>query len=191
VVDARGSQNRTQFIVIGVLIALMAAGSLIATKSSPKPTTNPPDTARAVVVPTTNGATTVVVPPCNVKLDGVIADAEAGRATPDTVRFELPQGQKSKSVLVPHCNATTGAATASGDLPDAAFVLSGASGDYPGIQALMLGAQLQVLVPTGNTVKTVVVPPCSGKPTQARKLGQDSVVAPRTPSSNTAIAPPC
>jgi hypothetical protein len=189
-VKTRDPNRTVLWVICGIIVVFVLGGVVIGKKSEPKKSTTPPDSARAVVVPTDDVSRTVVVSPCNTPASETVADAESGRPTPDSVRFELPQGSGARAVLIPHCNAKTGAATASGDLPAAAFVLPVGT-KVPSYKANSVGAQLQVLLPTETEVRTVVVPPCSGKQTTPRRVQEDALVEPTEPGSKVATAPPC
>lgn len=193
------NETRVPIIASAALIALLVIGALAteSTTTTVVTTVGPPNNARAVVVPTNDGvARTVVVPPCNTPVIQTLRNAAKRKATPNTVALVLSAGPSARAVIVPDCLKASGAVTATGGLPSAAFVLPvGVKGD--GIPTLQLGARSQVIVPAGSPAKVLVVPPCTGRvgpkkpaPSSGASEGQDVVLSPRK-GSDTVAAPAC
>lgn len=184
--------NRTVWIVGGALILIFVVGSLVAgggKKKKAAAAPSPPVSARAVVLPA-NRTRTVVVPPCNTPVRTTARNAAAGRPTPGATTFELPPRRGVRTLLVPHCQPTkSGATTASGDIPSAAFVLGDRerlTKDRDGkILAGGVAAGSQLILPDGSSTPTIVVPGCTKK---AAANERDAVLA---GGSDVAVAPAC
>jgi hypothetical protein len=145
---AVGAPNRTVLYVIAAIIVLFVVGGLVVgSKQKKTKTPLPPANARAVVVPTDDAARTLVVAPCRTPLADTVADARAGRSTPNTVRVQLPRGSGDRAVLVPNCSPQTGGV--SSGLPAAAFVLPVGTRSNR-LQVPPMRASAQLLVPEGG-----------------------------------------
>ena len=194
-----GSPNRTLFYVIGAIVAIFVIGGLlVGKKEEPKPGQPPaPPNARAVVVPTDDAARTVVVSPCQTNVSETAADVESGKATPNTVRVELPRGGGDRAVFVPHCSPESGGVTSG--RPAAAFILPKGERTKT-LQMPPLNAESQLLVQADSEARTLVIPPCTGqiggeagRPAPEVEGGreQDVVLEPEDPGSDLATAPQC
>jgi hypothetical protein len=196
----RGARNRVLPAVLGGLIVLtIAAQFLTGGGESSSTSSTPPPNARAVLVATEDAERMVVVAPCNTDAELTERDAARDEPTPGAVRLELPRGSGSRAILVPHCNPTTRAMTASGEqLPSALFVLP-AGTRTPTLKTPPLRADAQVIVPARSRARTIVVPACTGRQPpgsdnpKAPPEGKDKDVVLETGSgsSRTATAPPC
>lgn len=186
--------NKTAYVTIGVLIFLLVVGVALAGK--PKSKTTPPkplSNARAVLVSGGGVARTIVVSPCNTPVASTEREIAAGRPAPNAVTLGLPAGPDARAVLVPDCLKASAGATASGSLPAAAFVLPIGT-RVAANTTLQIGAQTQILVPSGSRARTVIVPPCSAvpakRPVPGRNGRQDVVLSPGG-GTDTATAPEC
>jgi hypothetical protein len=200
-VPGAGTTNRTVTIIIVVIALLFLIGGLIVGKkeeemTAPKPI---PTNARALVVPTDDAARTVVVAPCGTDLADTTKDAENGKATPNSLRFEFAKGSGDRSVLIPDCTPTGGVSGSNAGLPSAAFVLAAGTRENQ-LSIPPLRAESQALVPNGGKARTVVLGPCTGlqggsagKPVPARTGGQsqDQVLEPEAGQGDVATAAQC
>jgi hypothetical protein len=198
--DSSASQpdgTRTVVIVVVSLIVLLVAGYAIAksTSSTSKPSTVEPGT-RAVVVPTADAARTVVVAPCGTGTNVLTSNATAVMNTTGAISLQLPQGSGDRVILIPKCSGGQGGGAGPSELPSAAFVT------HPGTRVPAIGspshtlslqigapntAQFVVTVPSGSTIRTVVLTPCQ----KARPSGPSQQVLSAAAGSSTAIAPAC
>ena len=184
--------NRVPWVVGGGLIAVFVLGALVFGSGSggEMPMPDPaslPENARAVKLPGER-AYTVVVPPCGTRAAATAEDAERDQSTPGATRLTAPAGEGVTTVLVPHCQPGTGTTNARGDLPSAAFVLTGdeRAGEVQGtLSANGAIARSQVLLPAGSQVETLVIPPCQ------RSTAGGDVVLEAPEGSDTAVAPSC
>jgi hypothetical protein len=188
-------QDRIVFVTIAVLIVVLVVAGTIG-KSSSKNSSNVNEGTRAVIVPTTDAVRTVVVPPCGTGTNVRSANVAAITNTPGTTSVELPQGPGMRVVLIPRCGAGHGGSAGTTNLPSAVFV------PRPGAKLPSVGtgsnasssqvaapqdAQLQLTVPNGSPIKTVIVEPCE----QAHVTGPAEQVLSAGGRSTTAVAPPC
>jgi len=197
------SVNRTPFAVMVGLVVVMVLGSVAADSLKSESSTNPPaplDNARAVLLPSGDGIDrTVVVPPCRTPPETTADDVQAGRPAPNAVLFSLSSAGEAQAVMVPECIRGSTAVTVDGDLPAAAFVLPVGIREAANPR-LQIGAQSQLIVPAGSSVRTVVVPPCTGSrprpsgtpatPAAAGATGSDVVLDPRG-DTDLVTAPSC
>lgn len=192
-------QDRTVFITIAALLAVLAIGGTVANSIKSASSTNSSNVnagTRAVIVPTADAVRTVVVPPCATGTDVRAASAAAIMETPGTTSVQLPQGTGVRVVLVPRCGAGQGGSSGTTNLPSAVFVPA------PGARLPTVGtgrnasssqvaapqdAQLQLTVPNGSPIKTIIVGPCE-KP---HVSGPAEEVLSAGNRSRTAVAPPC
>lgn len=192
-------QDRIVFITIAVLIVVLVIAGTIS--SSSKKTSSVNEGTRAVIVPTADAVRTVVVPPCGTGTDVRSANAAAITNTAGTTSVELPQGPGERVVLVPRCGAGQGGSAGTTNLPSAEFVLrpgatlpsvgtgsnasasNASSSQVAGPQA----AQLQLTVPNGSPIRTIIVGPCE----KAHVSGPAELVLSAGGRSSTAVAPPC
>ncbi len=191
-------QDRTVLITIVGLIVVLAIGGTIASSISSSSSTSSDVNAgtRAVIVPTADAVRTVVVPPCGTGTGVRTSNAAAIMQTPGTTSVELPQGAGVRLVLVPRCGAGQGGTSGASNLPSAVFVPS------PGAKLPSVGtgrnasssqvaasqdAQLQLTVPNGSPIKTIIVGPCE----KAHVVGPAEQLLSAENGSTTAVAPPC
>ena len=187
-------QDHLVFYTIGVLIVALVVGGTIGASS--KKTSSVNEGTRAVVVPTADAVRTVVVPPCGTGTNVSSANATALTNTVGTTSVELPQGTGERVVLVPKCGAGHGGSAGNTNLPSAAFVPapgaklpsvgtgSNASSSQAGASQ---DAQLQLTVPNGSPIKTIIVGPCEKTPVS----GPAQQVLSAANRSTIAVAPPC
>jgi len=186
-------KNRTPLVVGGLLILLLAFGGLVCGgKKKKKSVTSPPVSARAVVLPASRSRT-VVVPPCNTPVSTTVGNAARGRPTPGATTVQLPPGRGVYTLLVPHCQPTkSGSTNVEGSIPSALFVLGDRkrlTKDRKGtIEDDGVVAQSQLLLAEGSNTSTIVVPPCTKKPTGK---GRDSVLSADKGNPDLAVGPPC
>jgi hypothetical protein len=186
-------QDRMVFITIAALIVVLVVAGTI---GSSKKTSSVNVGTRAVIVPTADAVRTVVIPPCGTGTDVRSASAPAIINTAGTTSVELPQGAGERVVLVPKCGAGKGGSGGTSNLPSAVFVPS------PGARLPSVGtgsnasssqvaapqdAQLELTVPNGSPIKTIIVSPCE----KARVSGPAEQVLSAGTRSTTAVAPPC
>lgn len=191
----RPGSNRSVWIVLFALLVLLVGGSLIKGTGSSSSQVN--EGTRAVVVPTSDAARTVIVPPCGTG-SPVSSGGTANALVTGATVVGLPQGTGVRMVIVPRCAAGSGASGGLSLLPSAAFVprpntpvpalgaksASGSSGPVVGDPT---AATSQLQVTAGSDVRTVVVPPCTGKSTGPA----DSILASAPGSPGVALAPGC
>jgi hypothetical protein len=177
------------------LLVLLVGGSLLAGTSMTTSKVN--EGLRAVVVPTGDIARTVIVPPCGTGTP-VSSGGTANVLVTGATVVELPQGSGVRLVLVPRCAAGSGASGGQSLLPSAAFVprpntpvptlggksVSGSSGP---VVADPSAATSQLEVTAGSDVRTVVVPPCTGKSTGPA----ESILGSAAGTPGVAVAPGC
>lgn len=188
-------QNRIVLITIAVLIVVLVIAGTIGSSSSKK-TSSVNVGTRAVIVPTADAVRTVVVPPCGTGTNVQSANVATVMNTAGTTSIELPRATGVRVVLVPKCGAGNGGAAGTTNLPSAVFVPA------PGAKLPSVGtgasasssqaaapqdAQLQVTVPNGSPVKTIVVAPCE----KTKVSGPAEQVLGPANSSTTAVAPSC
>jgi hypothetical protein len=188
-------QDRIVLITIAALVVVLVIAGTIGGGSSKKSSSVNVGT-RAVIVPTTDAVRTVVVPPCGTGTDVRSANAAAVMNTAGTTSVELPQGAGVRVVLVPKCGAGQGGSGGTSNLPSAAFV-PGPGTRLPSVGtgsnasssqvAAPQDAQLQVTVPNGSPIKTIIVGPCE----KAHISGPAEQVLSAGTRSTTAVAPPC
>jgi hypothetical protein len=186
-------ENKLPWIIGVVLIAVLVIGALVVgggKKKSKGGPTAPPESARALSLPV-NRARTVVVPPCNTPVEQTTRSAARGQGTPGATTLGLPRGSGVRFVLVPHCQPKAGVTSAPGNLPSAAFVLPAgerpSEGQGGGFVSGGVNARTQLLLPSGSTASTVVVPPCRKKTDGKR----DVIVGAQKAGSHTVVAPSC
>lgn len=187
-------QNRIVLITIAVLIVVLVIGGTVGSSSKNSSTVNAG--TRAVIVPTADAIRTVVIPPCGTGTTVRSANATAIINTVGTTSVELPQGAGVRVVLVPKCGAGHGGSGGTSNLPSAVFV-PGPGAKPPSVGtgsnasssqvASPQDAQLQVTVPNGSPVRTIIVGPCE----QAHVSGPAEQVLGAANGSTTAIAPSC
>jgi hypothetical protein len=187
-------QNRIVLITIAVLIVVLVVAGTIG--SSSKKTSSVNVGTRAVIVPTADAVRTVVVPPCGTGTSVRSANAAAIMDTAGTTSVELPRGTGVRVVLVPKCGAGRGGSAGTTNLPSALFVPRPGSSLPPvgtgsnassSQAAAPQDAQLQVAVPNGSSIRTIVVEPC--EKTKVSGPAEQLLGAPN--GSTTAVAPPC
>lgn len=188
-------QNRIVLTTIAVLIVVLVIAGTVGSSSSKKSSTVNQGT-RAVIVPTTDAVRTVVVPPCGTGTDVLSANAAAIMNTAGTTSVELPQGTGVRVVLVPKCGAGQAGSAGITNLPSAVFVprpgatlpaVGTGSSASSSQAAAPQDAQLQVTVPNGSPIKTIIVAPCE----KAHVSGPAEQVLSAANRSTTAVAPPC
>ncbi len=187
--------NRIVLMTIaGLLVVLVIAGTVGSSSSKNSSTVN--QGTRAVIVPTADAGRTVVVPPCGTGTNVRSANAAAIVNTPGTTSVELPQGEGLRVVLVPRCGAGHGGSAGPSNLPSAVFVPSPAARPPPvgtgsnassSQVAASQDAQLQLTVPDGSPIRTIIVGPCE----KASVSGAAQQVLGAASGSTTAVAPPC
>ncbi len=188
-------QNRIVLTTIAVLIVVLVVAGTIGSSSS-KNTSSVNQGTRAVIVPTADAVRTVVIPPCGTGTTVSSANAAAIINTAGTTSVQLPEGTGVRVVLVPKCGAGHGGSAGTSNLPSAVFVPS------PGAKLPSVGtgsnasssqvaapqdAQLQVTVPNGSPIRTIVVAPCE----KTHVSGPAEQVLSAADRSTTAVAPPC
>jgi hypothetical protein len=188
-------QDRLVFIAIAVLIVVLVVGGTLGSSSN-KQTSSVNAGTRAVIVPTADAVRTVVVPPCGTGTDVRSPNAAAITNTTGTTSVELPRGAGERVVLVPRCGAGHGGSAGTTNLPSAVFVPA-AGAKLPSVGtgssasssqvAASQDAQLQVTVPIGSPIKTIIVGPCE----KAHISGPAEQVLGAESRSTTAVAPPC
>jgi hypothetical protein len=187
-------QNRIVLITIAVLIVVLVIAGTIG--SSSKKTSSVNVGTRAVIVPTADAVRTVVVPPCGTGTNIQSANVSTVVNTAGTTSIELPRATGVRVVLVPKCGAGHGGSAGTTNLPSAAFVpapgaklppVGTGAGASSSQAAAPQDAQLQVTVPNGSPVKTIVVAPCE----KTKVSGPAEQVLGPAKNSTTAVAPPC
>ncbi|MBV9310920.1 MAG: hypothetical protein JOZ73_08810 [Solirubrobacterales bacterium] len=179
-----------------MLIVILVIGSALGSKSSTVSAVNPG--MRAVIVPTADGSRTVVVPPCGTGTNVTSTNAALTSSTPGAITLQLPQGPGDRIVLIPKCTGARGGVSGTSAVPSAAFVTKAGTAIPPvgpsrstassSSQAGAPGsAQLQVSVPDGSPIRTVVVAPCE----KVHDTGPAEQILGTTGRSSTAIAPSC
>jgi hypothetical protein len=187
--DPAPGPTRVPWVVIGTLVALMAAAGIAATKSKTPPVKT--EGSRAIVLPPADRTRTVVVPPCSPATVITAANASSQIDVPGTVAVSIPQGAPARTVVIPRCSAKAAPSPGSPIIAAAAFVL-GPGEQVSDVQSakaadpIASGIKAQVTVPTGSPVTTIVAAPCQGKSTSAR-----TTVLNPTAGSGVAIAPGC
>lgn len=188
-------QNRIVLATIAGLLVVLVIGGVIGSGSSKKSSTVNRGT-RAVIVPTADAVRTLVVPPCGTGNTLSSANAASIVNTPGTTSVELPRGDGLRVVLVPRCGAGHGGSAGPSNLPSAVFVTSpttrlpsvGTGSNTSSSQvAASQDAQLQLTVPGGSPIRTIIVGPCE----KASVSGAAQQVLSATSRSTTAVAPPC
>jgi hypothetical protein len=178
------------------LLVVLVAGYAIAKSLKGTPSAEIAGT-RAVVVPTNDGAFTVIVAPCGTGANVLTSNVAALRQTTGTITIQLPKGQGERSVLVPACGGGHAGSVGGSELPSAAFVPA-AGLPLPPIGAgkpttttpeagSLESTQLEVTVPTGSPIRTVVVSPCE----KTRLSGPAQQLLSPAGNSSTAVAPAC
>jgi hypothetical protein len=181
-------RNRIPFVVAGVLIVLLGGGVLLfkGGKKSSGPKV-PQENARAVSVPT-DRPRTVVVAPCNTPVEQTTTSAAKGESTPGATTLELPRGNGTRFVLVPHCLPKAGVTATPGNIPSAAFVLADKERPVEGqggtLTAGSAVARTQLILPNGAKTATIVVAPCTKKAAGKRDVALSG-------DSSTVTAPKC
>jgi hypothetical protein len=180
--------------IVGLIVVLVIAGAVGSSSSNKSSSVN--GGTRAVIVPTADAVRTVVVPPCGTGTAVRSPNATAILNTAGTTSVELPQGAGVRVVLVPRCGAGRGGSAGTSNLPSAVFVPrpgarlpsvgTGSSASSSQVAAPQ-DAQLQVTVPNGSPIRTIVVAPCE----QAHVSGPAQQVLSAANRSTTAVAPPC
>lgn len=188
-------QNRIVLITIAVLIVILVIAGTIGSSSSKK-TNSVNAGTRAVIVPTADAVRTVVVPPCGTGTNVQSANVATVINTAGTTSVELPRATGVRVVLVPKCGAGHGGSAGTSNLPSAVFVPA-AGARLPSVgtgasasssqAAAPQDAQLQVTIPNGSPVKTIVVSPCE----KTKVSGPAEQVLGPANGSTTAVAPPC
>jgi hypothetical protein len=187
------AKNRTVWVAVGVLVLVFVIGAVVAGGGKKKKTaTSTPVSARAVVLPATRPRT-VVIPPCSTPLSTTVRNAGAGRPTPGATTTLLPARSGVHTLLVPNCQPTNAGSTdAGGSIPSAAFVLGDRkrpTKDRDGkIVAGGVAAGSELLLPDASRASTVVVPPCTKKPSGNER---DAVLGVAKGNSALAVARSC
>lgn len=181
--------TRVPWIVIGTLIVLMVAAGVAAKKSTTAPVKT--QGSRAVVLPAADRTRTVVVPPCSPPTVITAADASTQIQVPGAIAVSIRQGEPARTVVIPRCSSKAAPAPGSANVPSAAFVL-GPGEQVSDVQSakaadpVASGVTVQVTVPAGSPVTTIVAAPCQGTGTAAK-----TTVLNPTAGSGVAIAPGC
>ncbi|MBV9818091.1 MAG: hypothetical protein JOZ07_07040 [Solirubrobacterales bacterium] len=195
--EADSEGNRSVWVVIVVLLVILVIAGLLGSGTSPVSLIQPG--MRAVIVPTQDAARSVIVAPCGTGAPVVSANAQAERNITGAVAIQLPQGYGDRVVLVPRCTATAGGTAPATNLPAAAFVADpgtslptvGTAKSVSSSSLLVAGevnsAQLQLTVPPGSPIRTVVVSPCE----KSKPTGPAQIILAPVGRSTTAVAPPC
>jgi hypothetical protein len=183
------AMSRTPWYVMGAFIFIGLLGGVLIPKSSNKLTDAG---ARAVVLPTTDGPRTVVVPPCSPPVTVTQANVSAILSVQGTTAVTLPPAPGTRIVVVPRCVPGT---PGSPSLPSSMFVLREGKQTMTGTSKsksadpIAQGVLLQLLVPPGSPIRTIVVPRCTKK--TKSKAGIATQLPNPPPGSTTVIAPPC
>ena len=118
-------RNGTIWVILVGLAVIFIVGSAVASALKPKKKPPPQSTinlgTRAVIVPTDDAARTVVVTPCGTGAKTATAEATALNVA-GRIGIRLPQGDGTRTVLVPRCAGGKGAQSGTSNLPSAAFV---------------------------------------------------------------------
>lgn len=196
------ASNRTLVVIMAVVALLFIVGGLAIGKKKEEmmmQPTLPPANARALIVPTEDRARTVVVAPCGTDAADTARNQRKDRATPNTIRFDLPRGSGDRAVLVPDCSPQAGVSASASGIPSAAFILPVGTRENS-LQIPPLRAESQLIVPQGGKARTVVLGPCSGlqggeagKPVPAKTGGQsqDAVLEPEAGQGTVVTAAQC
>jgi hypothetical protein len=184
------------WVVIVALIVILAIGAAVGSKSSKVSAITAG--MRAVIVPSADAARTVVVPPCGTGANVISANPTVTRNTPGAITVELPQGLGRRVVLIPKCTGATAGATPASEVPSGAFVTTQGTAVPPlgpsrsvssssSQAAAPITAQLQLAVPDGSPIRTIIVTPCE----KVHDTGPAEQFLGTTGRSTTAIAPSC
>jgi hypothetical protein len=185
--------TRTPLIVIAGLAVALILIALVADALKGPSTAN--EGTRAVIVPTSDRSRAVVVPPCNTGAQITPRDAPREMHTIGSTVIALPQAPGTRLVLVPRCSKMNGVGTSGTvNLPSAAFVLKVGTritaGKGSAAKAVSpSNVHSQLVVPSGSSAGTIVVPPCSLRSGSGK--GAAVVVSPPAAGSETSLAPPC
>jgi hypothetical protein len=107
------------------------------------------------------------------------------------VAVSVRQGEPARTVVIPRCSSTAAPAPGSSNVPSAAFVL-GPGEQVSDVQSakaadpVASGVKVQVTVPGGSPVTTIVAAPCQG----TGSTPKTTVLNPAA-GSGVAIAPGC
>jgi hypothetical protein len=184
-------------VIVGLIIVLVAGYAIAKSTSGSSSTTSSVEPGtRAVVVPTADAARIVVVAPCGTGANGLSSNATAVMDTTGSISLQLPQGYGNRVILIPKCSGGQGGAAGTSELPSAAFVTG------PGTRVPPIGspshttspqagapnsAQFVLTVPSGSTIRTIVLGPCQ----KERPSGPSQQILSAADGSSTAVAPAC